>query len=93
MLVESISKEIKDLYKKHEANGEVLTSAKLTECYETFHRKFGPETLASLDGEALLTTMHEHGQKNSLVYWLEFKDDQELPGDRRHSGSFPDIPL
>ena len=79
MLVESITKQIKDLHKKLEADGQVLTSAKLNECYDTFRRKFGPETLASLDGEALLTMMHEHGQKNSLVYWLEFKDDEELP--------------
>ena len=79
VLVESISKQIKDLYKKHEADGQVLSSAKLNECYDTFRGKFGPETLASLDGEALLSAMHEHGQKNSLVYWLEFKDDEELP--------------
>jgi 5-methylcytosine-specific restriction protein B len=79
VLDDSISKQIKDLYKKHEADGQVLTSAKLTECYDTFRRKFGPETLASLDGETLLSAMHEHGQKNSLVYWLEFKDDEELP--------------
>ena len=34
--------------------------------------------LSGLDGEALLTFMHDHGDKNSLVYWLEFKDDEEF---------------
>jgi 5-methylcytosine-specific restriction protein B len=24
--------------------------------------------------------MHTHGNKESLVYWLEFKDDEEFPG-------------
>jgi 5-methylcytosine-specific restriction protein B len=33
--------------------------------------------LAGLDGESLLETMHAHGNKDSLVYWLEFKNDEE----------------
>ena len=24
--------------------------------------------------------MHTHGNQDSLVYWLEFKNDEELPG-------------
>ena len=35
--------------------------------------------LAKLDGEELLETMHAHGNKDSLVYWLEFKNDEEFP--------------
>jgi len=23
--------------------------------------------------------MHDHGNRDSLVYWLEFKDDEEFP--------------
>jgi 5-methylcytosine-specific restriction protein B len=79
VLEESIGRQIRDLFKKLEASGDVLPSAKLNEYFATFRKKFGPEVLATLDGEALLTTMHEHGQKDSLVYWLEFKDDDELP--------------
>jgi 5-methylcytosine-specific restriction protein B len=45
----------------------------------TFRSRFGPDQLANLDGEALLETMHAHGNKDSLVYWLEFKNDEELP--------------
>lgn len=45
-----------------------------------FRERFGPSALAGLDGEALLVHMHGRGKKKeSLVYWLEFKDDDELP--------------
>ena len=29
--------------------------------------------------KTLLETMHTHGNKDSLVYWLEFKNDEEFP--------------
>lgn len=51
----------------------------LQRCYETFRRVFGPEVLESLSGEALLLKLHERNTKDSLVYWLEFKSDEELP--------------
>ena len=35
--------------------------------------------LRRLGGEQLLNTMHGRGTKDSLVYWLEFKDDDEFP--------------
>ncbi len=53
--------------------------------YELFKQKFGPDALAKLDGEALLTFMHDHSDKSSLVYWLEFKADEEF--NTRHFGS------
>ncbi len=59
--------------------GELLTEDRLRTCYDLFRRRFGPEVLAGLDGEALLRTMHEHGNRDSLVYWIEFKDDEEFP--------------
>jgi 5-methylcytosine-specific restriction protein B len=59
--------------------GELLTKERLSECYALFRERFGPERLKSLDGEALLTTMHAHGNQDSLVYWLEFKSDAEFP--------------
>jgi hypothetical protein len=40
----------------------------------TFRSRFGPEKLASLDGEALLNTMLAPG-KDSLACWLKFKND------------------
>lgn len=60
--------------------GELLSKERLQEGYATFRDHFGPEKLKSLDGEALLETMHAHGNKESLVYWLEFKNDAEFPG-------------
>src|SRR5439155_191499 len=38
--------------------------------------------LKNLDGEALLNTMHDMQDRDSLVYWLEFKDDEEFPSPR-----------
>jgi 5-methylcytosine-specific restriction protein B len=62
----------------------MLPEELLAECYTTFRRRFGPDALARLDGEALLDGMRLHGNKDSLVYWLEFKNDEEMPG---HFGS------
>ena len=59
--------------------GELSTKERLSECYALFRDRFGPERLKSLDGEVLLNTMHAHGSKDSLVYWLEFKSDAEFP--------------
>lgn len=59
--------------------GELLTPEALRACYALFRRRFGPDVLATLDGEELLRVMHDHGNRDSLVYWLEFKDDEEFP--------------
>jgi 5-methylcytosine-specific restriction protein B len=74
-----IANELITLRDTRVGSGDWLTPARLTECYATFRRHFGPEVLASLDGEALLQGMHLHGNKESLVYWLEFKNDEEMP--------------
>ena len=47
-----------------------------------FRELFGPDVLAGLDGQNLLDRMHLRGTKDSLVYWLEFKDDDEFPAAR-----------
>jgi|SRR5665811_14366 len=59
--------------------GKLLSSPTLERCYERFRERFGPEQLSQLDGVALLETMHLHGNRDSLVYWLEFKNDEEFP--------------
>ena len=59
--------------------GNLLSKSRLQGYYDTFRRRFGPEVLRNLDGEELLATMHEHGNHDSLVYWLEFKNDDEFP--------------
>ena len=80
MLEERIARELTDLHQKLTAEGRVFSNAQLDGFTATFRRRFGPEVLAGLDGETLLNTMHEHGATNeSLVYWLEFKNDEEFP--------------
>lgn len=60
--------------------GDLLPVDRIQTCYATFRDRFGPDKLSSLDGDTLLQTMHSHGNKESLVYWLEFKNDEEFPG-------------
>src|SRR5688500_20308155 len=66
-------------HQKLTADGKLLSRSQLEGYYRTFRSRFGPVVLAKLDGEELLETMHTHGNKDSLVYWLEFKNDDEFP--------------
>jgi 5-methylcytosine-specific restriction enzyme B len=79
MLDERIKSRILDDHKKLTADGKLLSRSQLDGCYRTFRSRFGPDALTKLDGENLLETMHAHGSKDSLVYWLEFKNDEEFP--------------
>ena len=78
-LDQRIAQELKELYKKLNDEGKLLSDEQLAQYYSTFRSTFGPDRLKNLDGEALLETMHSHGNKDSLVYWLEFKNDDEFP--------------
>src|SRR6266536_3449080 len=79
LLYPILEREIADLRDSYQRNGNMQSPEKLAEYYATFRRRFGPDTLASLDGVALLDFMHLHGNRDSLVYWLEFKNDEEFP--------------
>jgi 5-methylcytosine-specific restriction enzyme B len=79
VLNSAMANQINEQYQILLDKGEVLSDDKLAEYYETFRRKFGPERLAGLDGEELLEYMHNSTNHDSLVYWLEFKNDDELP--------------
>lgn len=59
--------------------GDILSDEKLAEYYQLFKQTFGPEKLMSMDGEILLSTMHDTRNRDSLVYWLEFKNDEQMP--------------
>jgi len=74
-----IQQSLRNCYESLLKRGELLTKERLAECFAVFRERFGPERLQSLDGETLLNTMHAHGSKDSLVYWLEFKSDAEFP--------------
>lgn len=74
-----IADELRQLQATMTAEGNLPSRAQLARYYETFRQRFGPDVLRNLDGEALLNMMHDHTNHDSLVYWLEFKNDDELP--------------
>ncbi|MDQ3080669.1 MAG: hypothetical protein M3R07_00455 [Gemmatimonadota bacterium] len=74
-----IEADLRQLHATLSADGTLPPPAKLQSYYDTFRRTFGPEVLRSLDGQELLERMHAHGNRDSMVYWLEFKDDDEFP--------------
>src|ERR1700674_2979995 len=78
-LDERITEKLKKLYRSLEEKGELYSREQLTIYYNTFRDRFGPDRLKNLDGEALLNLMHNLGNRDSLVYWLEFKHDDEFP--------------
>lgn len=79
LLNKTIVTRIRAQHEKLSETDEVLPEERLVGYYRVFREKFGPERLASLDGEALLNLMHDSSNRESLVYWLEFKNDEEFP--------------
>ncbi len=79
LLNQSITERIRAEHDRLAETGEILPEEKLAGYYRLFREKFGPERLVSLDGEALLNLMHDSSNRDSLVYWLEFKNDEEFP--------------
>ncbi len=80
ILNEQIRKTILEQIPMMQENGQLPSPEKLASYYQLFRDKFGTEKLAALDGEALLSLMHDSSNHDSLVYWLEFKNDDEFPG-------------
>ncbi|MEZ5943942.1 MAG: DUF4357 domain-containing protein [Planctomycetaceae bacterium] len=78
LLSEEKRKEIIRWYKELMNEGKLKTKQELDKDFALFRDRFGPAALKSLDGEALLTYMHDHGSRDSLVYWIEFKNDEEF---------------
>jgi 5-methylcytosine-specific restriction protein B len=75
----TIAANLSALRRRRLDNGTLLPEQDLQRHYETFEARFGPPVLRRLDGAELLERMHNHSNRESLVYWLEFKDDEELP--------------
>jgi len=82
MLNDTLTKEILELHSKLRAQGRILSQVQLDKYYQAFRERFSPKVLQALDGEALLEFMHAHGNQDSLVYWLEFKNDEQFPSIR-----------
>jgi len=70
-LHEKLYAELDTLHRQLLNAGDLPSRERLTQYYATFRARFGPEQLQRLDGEALLETIHDHGNHDSLVYWLE----------------------
>jgi hypothetical protein len=79
MLEEIVRNHLKHQHEQLLEKGQLPTRDKLRECYANFRGRFAPEKLLQLDGEELLNTIHARGNRDSLVYWLEFKNDDEFP--------------
>src|SRR5690242_12902997 len=75
-----IDSELRLLATSLAADGTLLSRAELQRNYNVFRREFGPEVLRSLEGEDSLERMHATGNRDSLSYWLEFKNDDTFRG-------------
>jgi 5-methylcytosine-specific restriction protein B len=76
--------ELKSLVERGLAAGDLMTSEQISGNLQVFERRFGPSLLMQVDGEALLSLMHGRLGSDSkcLMYWLEFKNDEEFLGKR-----------
>ncbi len=68
------------------ADGSLMTREQIADTLKAFQDKFSPAKLAELDGAALLEKLHARNvEAKCLMYWLEFKDDDEFRGGRMGS--------
>lgn len=81
----TVAQSLYEAYGTSARQNDFLDIERLENYYATFRNRFGPERLRALGGDDLLMTMHAHGSKDSLVYWLEFKNDDEFPSTRMGS--------
>lgn len=80
MLPEKLADTLKAKQAELLAAGKLPTPEELESYYTRFRERFGIERLMRLEGEELLILMHSLGPaRDSLVYWLDFKNDAEFP--------------
>lgn len=80
MLVDArVRKDIEQMRSRLDSQGKLLSKQQVTHYCSVFRDRFGPDRLSRVNGEELLELIHNHSKKNSLVYWLEFKNDDEFP--------------
>ncbi len=70
-----------------ESDGTFIPVKELMQGYDLFNQKFGPDKLKELYGEELIETLFNMTNKDSLVYWLEFKNDEEFKSNMKTYGS------
>ena len=75
---DDICSKIKRVYQSMLTEDKLVSKDKLAQGYEVFSKRFSPEVLKTLDGELLLNTLFNVGNRDGLPYWLEFKNDDEF---------------
>jgi len=78
LLDPTIATELKREHTLRLEDGTLTAEPVLRRSYDTFAAKFGPAALRRLDGTELLEGLHLTSNKDSLVYWLEYKNDDEM---------------
>lgn len=79
MLDQRLKEALKETRESLLQSGQLPSLEQLEKCYSLFQTRFGPDVLRKLEGEELLNLLHARPNKESLVYWLEFKKDDEFP--------------
>jgi 5-methylcytosine-specific restriction protein B len=74
-----VREELIALAAKLKGEEKLLAEGHLKKYVEVFRDRFGPSQLGGLDGAELLEKVHNQSNRDSLVYWLEFKNDDEFP--------------
>ena len=77
-----IREQLTGLVEKLKSEEKLLPERLVDQYIETFKNRFAPDELARVDGTDLLEKLHNQSNKDSLVYWLEFKNDDEFPTPR-----------
>ena len=73
-----VHQDIEHVHARLRADGDLCPGEELEHYYDTFRLRFGPDVLRRRDGEELLSLIHG-STKGSMVYWMEFKNDDEFP--------------
>ncbi len=79
MMDTRIVEKLQDARQRLSVAGKLYALDRIETYISRFRARFGPEALRRLDGLDLLLTMHGGIDNDALNYWLEFKDDDELP--------------
>ena len=84
LLDSRIEADLRDRLQRGLTSGEILTPAQVTSQVASVQERFSPSVLRGTDGEALLRLMHgrEDNERRRLMYWLEFKNDDQFAGTR-----------
>ncbi len=77
-----IRDDLSSLAARLKSEDKLLGDRQLARYLDTFRERFGPDQLAKIDGTELLERVHNQSNKESLVYWLEFKNDDDFPTPR-----------